>query len=215
MVSLEIDDIAISLVSQPMDPDEGGRLHHAVQPLYVALAFKDAFLVLLRRQVSRMRNTGVDDGRKADNPLSRYALPTTDLGKLDSLNYLSELETQPSLSTKSQVDVPQDSESSRVPRSSIIPSLKRLLLPGLGPGSDLYAASLAFRWRLNQCWARESPVPPSGVFYVTGTIGLTGEKGVCRVNVRGEYDPVTSRWSRVTMQLNDIYPIRQIPIGGF
>lgn len=195
-----------------MDPGEGGRLYRTVQPLFVTLAFKDAFLVLLKRQLSRIRSMG-DNGRQPDNPLSSHVFPA-DLGKLDSLNYLSELETQPSLSNKSQADIPKDNENSRLPHSSIIPSLKRLL-PGLGPGSDLYAASLAFRWRLNDCWARESPVPPSGVFYITGTVGLSGEKGICRVNVKGEYDPMTSRWSRVSMQLNDINPIRQSPIGGY
>ena len=188
-----------------MDNDEGGRLRRSIQPLFVTLAVKDAFSVLLGRQISRIRNMGVDNWQKADNPSGTYA----NLGKLDGLDCLS----QSSLSSTSQAQVPQDNESSRLPHSTIF-SLHKLLLPGLGPGSDFHAASFAFRQRLKSCWARESPIPRSGVFYITGTVGLRGSKGACRIYVRGEYDPVASKWSTVSMQLSELTPFNQLPAGG-
>ncbi|RJE26504.1 hypothetical protein PHISCL_01117 [Aspergillus sclerotialis] len=208
MGSLEINGVGTSLVSKPMDYDEGGRLHRIIQPLFVTLAIRDAFLVLLRRQLSRIRNVSVDNWRNADNPSEIYALPR-DMGELGDSDHIF----QSSLSSTSQAHVSQDNESSRLPNSALFSSLHNLLLPGLGPGSDIHAASLAFKQRLRNCWAREPPIPRRGVFYITGSIGLRGSKGACRIHVKGEYDPVASEWSTVLMQLSELVPFEQLPAG--
>lgn len=200
-----------------MDPDDGNTLRRFMQPLYVTLAIRDAFAIMMRRQLSRLRNKTVDDGAKSGNPFHPHELPA-DLGKLESLNYLLDHDPQSPVSSSSSSqanDAHQNQESSwRPPRSSLIPSLRHILLPGLGPGSDLHLALLAFRWRLNDCWARESPAPRRGSFYVSGPVGIKGHRGVCRIDVKGEYNPATSSWSKVSMQLRDLQLFKQAALGG-
>jgi hypothetical protein len=220
---LLIGDNSIALGLKPMDTDEGNALRRFLQPVYMSLAVRDAFVVMMKRQLSRVRSKSADNGTKTDNPFYPHELPA-DLGKLESLNYLPDHDPQSPLSasSNSQADeAPQDQDqddSSSHPHqsstSSLIPNLKRFLLPGLGPGSDFHLALRAFQWRLNDCWARESPVPRRGSFYVSGPVGIRGSKGWCRVDVKGEYHPATASWSRVSMQLKELGQFRQGPLGG-
>lgn len=219
--SLEISDHAMTLGLKDMDSEEGNTVRRFMQPLFVTLAIRDAFVVLMRRQLSRLRNKTADNAAKPDNPFHPHELPV-DLGTLESLNYLPEHDPQSQLSTNSQsqtqADTPKNEdnnnpESSRLHHSSIIPSLHRLLLPGLGPGSDLHLALMAFKWRLRDCLARDSPVPQRGSFFMYGVVGINGPKGFCRVDVKGEYNPATRNWSNVSMQLKDLHPYKQRPLG--
>lgn len=200
-----------------MDGEEGDRLRRVMQPLFVTIAMKDALSVLLRRQLARLRNMSTDDGGKADHPFDPHVLPA-DLRKLDSLNYAPDRESHPPLSNKSQADISQDrsqgQDSSRLQHPSIIPTLHRLLLPAFGPGSDLHIAFLAFKWRLSDCYARDSPTPRRGSFFVSGPVAIQGRTGSCRVEVKAEYHPATSSWSKVSMQLKDIHLHKQIALGG-
>ncbi|KEY82499.1 hypothetical protein BA78_8724 [Aspergillus fumigatus] len=83
-----------------------------------------------------------------------------------------------------------------------------------GPESDLRAAAVAFKWRLNDCWARELRTPRRGTFLIVGPVGVKGPKGFCRIEVRGEYDPLTSRWTHVSMQLKDLNVFKQRALGN-
>ncbi|KAJ5147714.1 hypothetical protein N7526_001066 [Penicillium atrosanguineum] len=53
---LEITDEGVSWVTKPLDPDMGDRLQTFMKPVHVALAIKDAYFLLLMRQVKRLRN---------------------------------------------------------------------------------------------------------------------------------------------------------------
>lgn len=175
-----------------------------MKPIHVALAIKDAYLLLLRRQLARFRG---------DTP---HALESFSERRILSNNENLSHE-QPSL----QPAVPEETSGNLPPNgdielhpSSIISSLQRLPLPDLGPGSDLHLASLAFRLRLNEYQAKTPRTPIRGTFFISGPVGLKGPNGFCRFEVRGEYDPSKSGWRTVEMSLRDVNLRKQRPLGG-
>ena len=185
-----------------------------MQPYFVILAVKDASLVFLRRKLLRFRESTSDREQAKgipDLPSSKYSF-LQDSRSLDAFNNVSQSESQLPLSNSYHEDLPRDSEHFHP--SSIISSVQRLPLPKFGPGSDFYLSFLAFRWRLNEYWAQESHTPRRGIFYITGPVGLKGPKGFCRVEVKGEYDPASSTWTAVNIQLKDLNVFKQRPLGG-
>lgn len=202
------------LVSRQIPSEDGDRLQRLMQPYFVALAIKDASLVFVRRQLLRFRESNSDREQTtntSDLPPSKHAF-SSDSRSLNGLNDVSQSESQLPLSNSYHEGLPRDNENPHP--SSIISSVQRLPLPKFGPGSDFYLALLAFRWRLNEYWAQASHTPRRGTFYVTGPVGLKGPKGFCRVEVKGEYDPVSSSWSAVTIQMKDLNVFKQRPLGG-
>ncbi|KAE8390662.1 hypothetical protein BDV23DRAFT_154598 [Aspergillus alliaceus] len=212
---LEFADSGISWVSKPMSLEDGDRLQRCIQPLYVALAVKDAYMILVKKQLSRLNITVLEQERAPDTPSlpSRKAL-SSDLQTLDGLHPVPRSEEQVTSSASHRESTPPEKNVARLHPSIIISTLQCLPLPKLGPGSDLYAASLAFRMRLNDSWTRDRHRPQRGAFYFIGPVGLKGPKGFCRVEVRGEYDPATATWSLVSMQLKDVSIFNQKALGG-
>ncbi|KAF7593888.1 hypothetical protein BBP40_010699 [Aspergillus hancockii] len=212
---LEIAATGISWVSERMSLEDGDRLRRCIQPLYVALAVKDAYMVLVKRQLSRFNITILEQERVPGvSSLPPHRTLPSDLQTLDGLRSVPQPEAQVVSPTGPQESTPRDNGDTRFHPSLLISTLQRLPLPNFGPGSDLYAASLAFRWRLKECWARELHHPRRGAFYFIGPVGLKGPRGFCRVEVRGEYDPVTGTWNLVSMQLKDVSIFHQKALGG-
>lgn len=208
---LEITDDGVSWVTKPLDPDMGDRLQTFMKPMHVVLAIKDAYLVLLRRQLNRLQNP---QGRVtgALGPLGKVHVVSSD-EELNSVNSHEQSTSQPPNSDALPENVVSKMEPGLHP-SSIISSLQRLPLPNLGPGSDFHLASMAFKLRLNEYRARSPRTPRRGTFFVSGPVGMTGPNGFCRFEVRGEYDPAKSGWRTVEMELKDVYHWRQKGLGG-
>ena len=193
-----------------MTPADGDRLRHFLQPLPVLLGLKDAFSILARRQLSRWKVMGLGIGQEASIPSPQY-LPTN-LGKLDDFNDTLRREPESAPNDDQKEDSLQPTmESVRRPR--ILAWAEENLVPGLSHGSDLQVAARAFRWRLRDCKARETPTPRRGSMTFTGPITIRGSRGYCRVDVRGEYHPATSSWTDVSIQLKELIPNRVSPIG--
>ncbi|CEO58517.1 hypothetical protein PMG11_03236 [Penicillium brasilianum] len=208
---LEIADDGVSWVTQTLDPDVGDRLQKVMKPVHVALAIKDAYTLLIRRQLARLRDPDSQPLDALELLSGRYILSGH-----EKLNPISPHE-QPRVQSSLSDDPPENilpTEEPELHPSSIISSLQRLPLPDLGPGSDLHLASLAFRLRLNEYRARTPRTPQRGTFFISGPVGLKGPNGFCRFEVRGEYDPAKSAWRTVEMQLKDINPRKQKPLGG-
>lgn len=208
---LEITDDGVSWVTKPLDPDMGDRLQTFMKPVHVALAIKDAYLVLLRRQWDRLKNP---QGQPADalELLGKdHVLSSKE--KLNPLISQEQSKSQPPNSDAPPENMASNMESGVHP-SSIISSLQRLPLPNLGPGSDLHLASMAFKLRLNEYRARSPRTPRRGTFFISGPVGIKGPNGFCRFEVRGEYDPAKPGWRTVEMELKDVYPWRQRALGG-
>ncbi|KAL4971281.1 hypothetical protein BDW66DRAFT_163812 [Aspergillus desertorum] len=106
-----------------------------------------------------------------------------------------------------------ESPSTHLQPASILATLRWLPLPKLGPGSDLYDASQVFKKRINECRRSDSRAHRQGTFFIRGPVGLKGSQGSCRIQVEGEYDPVTSDWVSVSMHLNDFTFFNQKPFG--
>ena len=206
--SLEITDDGMAWVTRPIDPEIGDRLQTFMKPVHVALAVKDAYLVLLRRQLARLRG-------QSPHPLEmlqdRHALSKNE--RLSTTSPNGQLGLQPSMSEVPPEELPHNQTTDPHP-SSIIQSLQRLPLPDLGPGSDFHLATIAFRLRLDEYRAQTPRTPVRGSFFVSGPVGLKGPKGFCRFEVRGEYDPAKPGWRTVEMKLRDINFRKQRPLGG-
>ncbi|OGM39967.1 hypothetical protein ABOM_011251 [Aspergillus bombycis] len=212
---LEFTDGGISWVSKPMSLEDGDRLRRCVQPLSVALAIKDAYMILVKRQLSRLNITGLEQEQApGTSSLPSHKTLSSELQPLDGLHPMHQSETQSTSPTGSQEGTLRDKGGADLHHSLVISTLQRLPLPKFGPGSDLYAASLAFKMRLKDCWAQELHRPRRGAFYFIGPVGLKGPRGFCRVEVKGEYDPATASWSLVSMQLKDVSIFNQTALGG-
>lgn len=81
--------------------------------------------------------------------------------------------------------------------------------------SDFYVAYLAFNLQLMRNRALQRKVPPRGVFYISGPLGIRGPRGECRLDVRGEYDPAEKKWHSLTAELRDIRQRQQSPLGFY
>ncbi|RHZ45818.1 uncharacterized protein CDV56_100141 [Aspergillus thermomutatus] len=211
---LEIADTEISWAMRPVSSDTGDRILKCMKPLFVALAARDAYLVLIKRQLSRM---GFQVSDRIQFGTDSLVMPPSGTGltglNLDGSAGCHKTGSQISLADKPHGRVTQKNHPWLNP-SSILSSLQWLHLPNFGPESDLRAAAVAFKWRLNDCWTRELRTPRRGTFFIVGPVGLKGPKGFCRVEIRGEYDPSTSRWTNVSMQLKDLNIFKQRALGS-
>lgn len=199
-----------------MPSEDGDKLRKIMRPVFVTLAVKEAYLTFFKRQLLHLRQWGSDREQPpgaSDLQPSKHAF-SPDAGNLDGLSHISQSESQLSLPDGHREESPRADDDANLHPSSIISSVQRLPLPRFGPGSDFHLALLAFKWRLNEGWARASHTPRRGTFYITGPVGLKGPKGFCRVEVRGEYDPVLSSWTAVRIQLKDLNVFKQKPLGG-
>lgn len=209
---LEIKNDGISWVTKPMDPEIGDRLQTFMKPLHVALAIRDAYLVLFLRQLNRFR-------KPAGEPLEALDLlknPSVTSGN-EGGNWIGqqdESKLQPPLIDGLKENMPPSSENINYHPSSLISLLQRLPLPDLGPGSDLHLASQAFKLRLNHERAQIPGSARRGAFFIAGPIGLKGPNGFCRFEVRGEYDPNKREWRTVEMTLKDLNMRRQRALGS-
>lgn len=214
---LEISDSGISWVSKPIAPEQGDQLRKFIRPLAVTLAIRDAYLVLWRRQLERIRNFlsphESQPTRKSNIPIAPQTYPP-DSSIPDGKNQVSQVERQLSTPGTLKGDISRGDDSIRLHPSLIISTLQRLPMPKFGPGSDLYQASIAFKSRLKESWARDPPTPRRGVFYVSGPVGLKGPRGYCRIEVRGEYDPTAGNWTAISMHLKDLNLYNQRALGG-
>ncbi|KAF7713234.1 Uncharacterized protein PECH_002222 [Penicillium ucsense] len=203
---IELDDEGISLVTKPLDQDIGDRIHSAMNPIHVALAIKDAYYLVVRRQIARLLSS--ESQPDNDDLRGKFILSH---GEPNTISTREQSSTDPSMSEQPSQNILPNTEPELHP-SSIISSLQRLPLPDLGPGSDLQLASMAFRLRLDE-YKREqgSRTPRRGTFFISGPVGVKGPDGYCRFEVRGEYDPATSAWRTVQMDLRDANPRKQKP----
>ncbi|EHA21616.1 hypothetical protein ASPNIDRAFT_193822, partial [Aspergillus niger ATCC 1015] len=192
--------------------EDGDCLHRCMRPLCVAHAIKDAFLVLWSRQISRL-SPGLMDEQMSGSfiPLDANLLPSVLQGS-DGLDDVSRSVSQPP-PQNSQDGSPSTKDCSRPHTSLCISTLRKLPLPKLGPDSDLRMALLAFKWRLNYCWARNVHTSRRGVMYFSGPVGIRGPRGLCRVEVKGEYDVVRSRWTAISMDIRDLNLFSQRALG--
>ena len=209
---VEIKDDSISWVAKPMDPEIGDRLQTFMKPVHVALAIRDAYLVLLLRQLDRFR-------KPAGEPLNAFdllndfsAAPGDKGGNWISQKDQSKL--QPPLGDGLKENMPPNTENTNYHPSSLISLLQRLPLPDLGPGSDIHLASQAFKLRLNHERAQSPGSARRGAFFITGPVGLKGPNGFCRFEVKGEYDPAKREWRTVEMTLKDLNMRRQNALGS-
>ncbi|GAQ12051.1 hypothetical protein ALT_9372 [Aspergillus lentulus] len=210
---LEIADTEISWAVRPVSSDTGDCIRKCMKPLFVALAARDAYLVLMKRQLSRMGFQVSDKIQSGTDSLVMPPSGTVFTGLIDGSAGHHKTGSQLSFADEPHGRVTQQNHPWLNP-SSVLSSLQWLPLPNLGPESDLRAAAVAFKWRLNDCWARELRTPRRGTFFIVGPVGLKGPKGFCRVDVRGEYDPLTSRWTHVSMQLKDLNIFKQRALGS-
>lgn len=212
---LEITDYSVSWTSKPLSEEHGDRIVRCARPIYVTIAIKDAFMVLLKRQAARLGMTrlGQEQQQKATvSPSQKQEYPR-DVNSLEALDRTTQARGSPTSKIPREGTL-QDNTESRLHSSFLIAALQMLPLPKFEPGSDLFAARVAFQLRLRDCLARERHTPPRGVFYFSGPVGLQGPKGFCRVEVKGEYNPASASWSRVTVQLKDLNLFNQKALGG-
>ncbi|KAJ5825528.1 hypothetical protein N7474_002666 [Penicillium riverlandense] len=203
---IEYSDDGLSWVSKPLDPEVGDRLQSYMKPVHVALAIKDAYMLVLKRQWARFTDPegqaldvveGLSEGRLSPNGENLDAVQQRESPGLPMPDGLQENPAPSSISHP----------------SSILSSLQRLPLPNLGPGSDLYLASMAFKLRLSDYRSRTPRTPRRGTFFISGPVGLKGPNGFCRFEVRGEYDPATGQWRTVDLLLKDLNFRRQRALG--
>ncbi|KXG51144.1 uncharacterized protein PGRI_067160 [Penicillium griseofulvum] len=209
---LEIKDGNISWVTKPMDPDIGDRLQFFMKPVHVALAIRDAYLVLFLRQMERFRNPEGGSLGGFDLLNDSSTAPGDERGNWIGQNDQSKL--QPPLSDGLKENVPPNTENTNYHPSSVISLLQRLPLPDLGPGSELHLASQAFKLRLNHEEALTLKSARRGAFFVGGPVGLKGPNGFCRFEVRGEYNPANREWRVVEISLKDLNMKRQRALGS-
>ncbi|KAJ6013256.1 hypothetical protein N7540_007847 [Penicillium herquei] len=200
---IEFNDDGVAWVTKPIDPEIGDRIQSFMKPVHMALAIKDAYLVLFNRQVARFTGEPTQSPEMFNLPRNVHIDHTMDQRQPELSPSIEELST----------DRPPTEDQPLHP-SLVISTLQRLPLPDLGPGSDLHLASLAFRMQLNHYQASIRRTPRRGTFYISGPVGVKGPNGFCRFEVRGEYDPSQSEWRTVEMVLRDINLRKQRPLGG-
>lgn len=195
--------------------EEGDRLRRCIWPLPATLAIKDAYSVLFQRQLSKLSATKLDEEHQhsSSNLPSYTTMLSSDLKADDSSRVPQHHSRIPNTSPSSGENANRSNDDHNDYPFSVISTLKNLLLQ-FGPGSDLYTASLAFKFRFNDCLSRERNSSPRGVFYFAGPVGLKGPKGFCRIEVKGEYDPAAAKWAIVSLQLKDLSVFNQNALGG-
>ncbi|OQE06994.1 hypothetical protein PENVUL_c015G08341 [Penicillium vulpinum] len=209
---IEIQNGSISWVTKPMDPEMGDRLQNFMKPVHVALAIRDAYLVILLRQLDRFRKPTGEPLDSFDFLNGSSFAPGDESGNWIGQKDQSKL--QPPLNDRLKENMPPNTENINYHPSSLISLLQRLPLPDLGPGSDLHLASQAFKLRLNHEQALAPSSARRGAFYITGPVGMKGPNGFCRFEVSGEYDPAKREWRTVEMTLKDLNMRRQKALGS-
>ncbi|EKV04971.1 hypothetical protein PDIG_82050 [Penicillium digitatum PHI26] len=209
---VEIKNDSISWVAKPMDPEIGDRLQTFMKPVHVALAIRDAYLVLLLRQLNRFRKPTGEPLDAIDLLKDSSSAPGDQ--RRNWIDRKDQSELQPPLTDGLKENMPPNTENSNYHPSSLISLLQRLPLPDLGPGSDLHLASQAFKLRLNHERAQTLGSARRGAFFIAGPVGLKGPNGFCRFEVRGEYDPAKREWRTVEMTLKDLNMRRQKALGN-
>lgn len=209
---LEITDAWISWVRKPMSNENVSK---SVRPYFVALGVKDAYSILWGSFLDKFNTRYPEDGRATGLPdsSSKTLLPS-DFTTLDKLGDASRPDSQLFPPASPQNSAGQTDADRQSRPSTILSTLQWLPLPKFGPGTDLYAASLAFKQRINECQERELRASRRGTLSVRGPVGLSGSVGFCRIEVEGEYDPAASEWVSVSMYLKDIRSFKQKPLGG-
>ncbi|KAJ5566982.1 hypothetical protein N7535_006288 [Penicillium sp. DV-2018c] len=199
---VEITSDGASWVTKPMDPEIGDRLQIFMKPVHVALAIRDAYLLLFLRQLDRFRNPAGEprDAFDAVNMQSSMSGNKREGWILQQ----DQSQLQKPLSDGLKENMPVHRENSNYHPSPLISLLQRLPLPDLGPGSELHLASEYFKLRLGLERARTPRSAPRGVFFMAGPVGLKGANGFCRFEVRGEYDPAKPGWRQVDIVVKDI-----------
>ena len=209
---LEIAHDSVSWVTKPMDPDVGDKLQIFMKPVHMVLAIRDAYLVLLLRQLDRLRKPKGEPLDALDFLNDPSATPGRDTGNW--IGQQEESNIQPPMTDGLKENMPPNTENSNYHPSFLISLLQRLPLPDLSPGSDLHLASKAFNLRLNNERSRAPGSARRGAFFVAGPVGLKGPNGFCRFEVRGEYDPAKRQWRAVEMTLKDLNMRRQRALGS-
>ncbi|KAJ5779044.1 hypothetical protein N7457_006764 [Penicillium paradoxum] len=209
---LEITSDSIAWVTKPMDPEIGDRLQTFMKPVHVALAIRDAYLVLVLRQLDRFR-------KPAGEPLDTFdfldgSSATSCNERGNWIGQQDQSKLQPPLTDGLKENMPPNTENSNYHPSSLISLLQRLPLPDLGPGSNLHMASEAFKLRLSHERSQKQGSARRGAFFITGPVGLKGPNGFCRFEVCGEYDPDKSEWRTVEMTLKELNMRRQRALGS-
>ncbi|KAL2814732.1 hypothetical protein BJX63DRAFT_391336 [Aspergillus granulosus] len=210
-----ITDDGMLWASHSMSDKDSDTLHRSIRPFFVALAVKDAYSVFWKRLVNKFNISGSREEQALSLPdQTTKTLLSSDFKTLDNLSETSRSESQLSPPASSQSSSNPINGDSRPHPSIFLSILQRLPLPKPGPGSDLYAASLAFKERLNESWAHELRARHRGTFSICGPVGLRGSLGFCRIEVEGEYDPKSSKWVSVSMRLKDMGVFQQKALGG-
>lgn len=191
------------------------NISKSVRPYFVALGVKDAYSILWGSFLDKFNTRYPEDGRAMGLPdsSSKTLLPS-DFTTLDKLGDASRPDSQLFPPASPQNSAGQTDADRQSRPSTILSTLQWLPLPKFGPGTDLYAASMAFKQRINECQERELRASRRGTLSVRGPVGLSGSVGFCRIEVEGEYDPAASEWVSVSMYLKDIRSFKQKPLGG-
>lgn len=205
LLRIEFADDGVAWATRPIDPEIGDRLQAFMKPIHVALAIKDAYLVLFRRQIARFT------GQPTHSEVTSERRIVFSNNGLSPANHHEQSHLSPSSVEDSPGGLNQDET---LHPSFIISSLQRLPLPDLGPGSDLHLASAAFQLRLKEYQTQVRRTPLRGTFFISGPVGLKGPNGFCRFEVRGEYDPAQREWRTVEMVLRDMNFRKQKPLGS-
>ncbi|KAL3470472.1 hypothetical protein BJX99DRAFT_239499 [Aspergillus californicus] len=212
---LEITETGLSWTSRPMSEEGSDRLYRCIRPLYMIPAAQDAWRVLWRRFLSKF-NAESSGGTRTLGMLdsSREMLMSSDLKTLDKLGNTSQSEPHLMKSPGSRSKPGQNDEASGFfPSITLSALLERLPQPSFDPGSDLSAASLAFNRRLRQCQRRGPRISRRGTFTIKGHVIVAGSLGAWSLDIEGEYDPATSLWQYILVDVKDGGRFVKVPGG--
>ncbi|KAI9367419.1 hypothetical protein BJX61DRAFT_528556 [Aspergillus egyptiacus] len=211
---VEISETGISWVSKPMLKGTTDTFQSCTRPFHVVLAIKDAYLVLWKGLLKKLNGSSSTSERAQSLSESPKTSFSSDPRSLGNIGEIPGYETQLLRSTSPQSGASQSEGASRHHSSFILAILERLPIPKAGPGSDLHAASLAFRRRLKICRIRELLASRRGIIYFRGPVALKGSLGFCRIEVEAAYDTITSQWISASYALKDGGQFKQKPLGG-
>ncbi|OKL56898.1 hypothetical protein UA08_07849 [Talaromyces atroroseus] len=220
-VGFEISDNEIVLKSKPI-PDEQGRLIlAALFPFTVTSAMGHAASAFFHRKLQRVKKSfGIDEDPTNDVIMSIKDMDVpSDLQPSNNISLSSYSEWEKSIANIIQETSPSTANTNTNTTHTQPSRLPKILsvmqmLPSQYQDSDLYVAYLTFKLHMMKHEMQQrNPISPRGVFYFNGPIGLVGSKGLCRLEVRGEYNPDKAEWSSITMKLKDFNFIRQEPLG--
>ncbi|EED15993.1 hypothetical protein TSTA_011080 [Talaromyces stipitatus ATCC 10500] len=225
-LGLAIVDNEATLISKPIPREQGQLLTAALFPSAVASAVLAAGKVLWKRKVQRFKNyLGADEERSTKEAIMKIKNMDiqSDMSPSTNVSLQNFADWEKSLSSGAAEEINRSAASGMSdttrsqpqPDTSRTPKILSLMqsLSSQYKGSDFYVAYLAFNLHFKRNRALQRKVPPRGVFYLSGPIGIKGGKGECRVEVRGEYDPAEKKWCSLMVDLKDLRPYNQSPLG--